>query len=499
MSSSKTTAKKAVTKKVSKAKAPAKKTSKPIIRQSAPKTAKPRTPLVDVIASNESPAISASASYQTGTLEFTHPYDETLLEQARTQWQLGEWERLTALSVSTLEHHPERAKLAVVVASAWQQLNDHAAARRFVKLAREWGCEKKLIAQMLIAGVYNTLGRTAALNRNESRALTHFRAAVSAVAGNATFASNVRAVSELQRVGLAIGEAGGIMQSNMHLSLFQDKSGKLPSPLKDELLGVVESFKAEIKADLALGRTNPYVHNRTMTPQLNNALRDFYHTKLGKPALKTTYIDYLASKAIQVEKNCTGRLATTVQDAVARQLVAECVAGNRLCVLEIGALYGISLAILYNHGVTRYEKVDIICLDPFDGFYGSTDPILNSAVNDLTFLRNMQLGNVPREDFHLIKHYSTEPAALAAAQEYKINLLVIDGDHSYAGVKFDYENFLPLLEPGGYVIIDDYNAKEWPDVQKFVDEEVMKDSRCEYIGAISRTAVMRKKDAAKKP
>jgi len=48
-------------------------------------------------------------------------------------------------------------KLALVVAAAWQQAGDHAAARRFMDLAKKWGCDKKLMAQLLVAGVHNTL------------------------------------------------------------------------------------------------------------------------------------------------------------------------------------------------------------------------------------------------------------------------------------------------------------------------------------------------------
>ena len=64
------------------------------------------------------------------------PYDPELLDRARLQWQVGEWETLALLDLNTLEHHPDRAKLALVVASAWQQLNDHVAARHYFKLYR---------------------------------------------------------------------------------------------------------------------------------------------------------------------------------------------------------------------------------------------------------------------------------------------------------------------------------------------------------------------------
>lgn len=136
----------------------------------------------------------------------------------------------------------------------------------------------------------------------------------------------------------------------------------------------------------------------------------------------------------------------------------------------------------------------MICLDPFDGYYGkAVDAVLNSPVSELTFLRNMRLANVPETDYGMIKNYSTDPSAIAAAEKMSPNLLIIDGDHSFKGVKFDFDNYFPLLQAGGYIIFDDYNAKEWPGVQRFIDQELCKMQDFEYLGSVSRTAVGRKK------
>jgi cephalosporin hydroxylase len=249
----------------------------------------------------------------------------------------------------------------------------------------------------------------------------------------------------------------------------------------------------KIKEEWAEVNKNPYAHNRVLTSSLNASLREFTSKNLGLQHVKPAYLDYLAVKAQQVEKNCVGRLATTVQDAVTRQLVLECLSGDQAHILEIGALYGIGLAMLYNHATTRFQDVKLVCLDPFDGYYGkAVDALLNQPVNDLTFQRNMKLANVPDSDYAIIKRYSTDPRALQEVGDHTFNVLVVDGDHSYEGVKFDFENYFPLLEKGGYVILDDYNAKEWPGVQQFVDEDLKKHANFQYLGAFSRTAIGRK-------
>jgi hypothetical protein len=102
------------------------------------------------------------------------PYDENLLERSRTQWQFGDWESLAQLKRATLQHHPDRAKLALLAAAGQLQCGSPDQARGYIRLARDWGCDKKLISRILFAGVHNSLGRVAALAGEQTRAMAHF-------------------------------------------------------------------------------------------------------------------------------------------------------------------------------------------------------------------------------------------------------------------------------------------------------------------------------------
>lgn len=105
-------------------------------------------------------------------------YNECLLENARTQWQFGDWESLVKISSDILQNHPDRAKLALLAAAGHLQQGNTSHARQYLRLARDWGCSKKLMSQILIAGVHNTLGRAALVSGQETRALRHFEAAI---------------------------------------------------------------------------------------------------------------------------------------------------------------------------------------------------------------------------------------------------------------------------------------------------------------------------------
>lgn len=133
------------------------------------------------------------------------PYDENLLERARSQWQVGDWESLVKLDRDTLQHHPDRAMLALLAAAGHQQLSDLSAARQFARLATDWGCSKKLLSRILIAGVHNTLGRAAAAAQQRTRALKHLEAAVAPGASgtNKRLLTRARLGSQLAQLGLA--------------------------------------------------------------------------------------------------------------------------------------------------------------------------------------------------------------------------------------------------------------------------------------------------------
>ena len=155
-------------------------------------------------------SVATSARLATTTVEFDTanaqqyvPFDENLLERSRTQWQFGDWESLAAISRSTLQHHPDRAKLALLAAAGHCALGNPTEARLHTRLAIEWGCNKKLVSQILISGLYNTLGRAAAASGNLQLAHRHFQASIQTGAAN----SDVRLLTQA-RVGQQLAQFG---------------------------------------------------------------------------------------------------------------------------------------------------------------------------------------------------------------------------------------------------------------------------------------------------
>jgi len=145
-------------------------------------------------------------------------YEDNLLELANTQWQFGDWEHLATIDSDTLQHHPYRARLALLAAAGHIQINNAGKAKQLIRLAQDWGCCKKLVGQILIAGVHNTLGRAAALIGLQNRALKHFENAIAIGAPE----SEVRLICQA-RAGEQYGQIG-MPERALHLTASQNGS-----------------------------------------------------------------------------------------------------------------------------------------------------------------------------------------------------------------------------------------------------------------------------------
>ena len=65
---------------------------------------------------------------------------------------------------------------------------------------------------------------------------------------------------------------------------------------------------------------------------------------------------------------------------------------------------------------------------------------------------------LPGQTIHLVRADSHDPATVEhvrALITQPVDILFIDGDHSYAGVKQDFEQFAPLVRSGGLIALHD--------------------------------------------
>jgi|GEM_PF-1618360 len=128
---------------------------------------------------------------------------EDLLADAKAQWMFGDWVSLSCRSLKDIAKDPNRAKVALLIASAHLQCGNQIGGEAAARQALQWGCSPKAVSRILISGVYNSLARISALDDDAKAMSSHFQESLSIAGGkSAQLAANSRMLSELKSLGL---------------------------------------------------------------------------------------------------------------------------------------------------------------------------------------------------------------------------------------------------------------------------------------------------------
>lgn len=123
--------------------------------------------------------------------------------------------------------------------------------------------------------------------------------------------------------------------------------------------------------------------------------------------------------------------------------------------VEIGSFKGRSSAFMAVEIANSGKNIKFECIDPMTliGHYA-----------DSAMEKPEEFNGYSAEEFHermkLVKDYyilrqMTSDEAVKLYEDGSIDFLMIDGDHSYEGVKKDLQNYLPKIRSGGLIAGDD--------------------------------------------
>ena len=280
-----------------------------------------------------------------------------------------------------------------------------------------------------------------------------------------------------------------MLETSSKISKFDKNISKFDKNI-DELGRKLSSTERVIAEEQAKAGVSYHHFNRVLKPQHVNEIQNNWLKPLNLNETKRS-LAYAADRINIVEQNLKGRLATSLENALLRTIVAKAVKGKKLRVLEVGVLFGVGLAIIHEIAGDGFESVHYTAIDPLEGYYGNNVPdlITHAKVNRQNLLQNMELAKISPQQFTLLEGFSTDDDVVEAASKKLYDLLIIDGDHSYAGVKADFVNFAPFVKRGGYIIIDDDSTPEWPKITEYVDVELMPRQDIVLIGRSWRSAV----------
>lgn len=146
-------------------------------------------------------------------------------------------------------------------------------------------------------------------------------------------------------------------------------------------------------------------------------------------------------------------------------------------VLEIGTSNGGTLFLLSRAAT---EDACMISIDLPLGAYGGGYPAWKRPFYQ-SFAQKDQTIRLIRADSH---EPVTQEKVAAILQTNKIDLLFIDGDHTYGGVKKDFEMYEPFVKDGGMIVLHDivpHRQEHGCGVDKFWDEVKEKKEYQEFV------------------
>lgn len=145
-------------------------------------------------------------------------------------------------------------------------------------------------------------------------------------------------------------------------------------------------------------------------------------------------------------------------------------------IVEIGALYGASTM----HLATNAPKATVVTIDEFSwtpsGYPKASAELL--------------LENLSANDVHNVNIIEGDSRVIGKQWTGIIDLLFIDGGHSYEFVKSDLDNFAPTAQ---VVALHDFDNPFWPTIRKAVEDFLQEHDYFFLDKVVGTVAVLRRK------
>ena len=406
----------------------------------------------------------------------------SLFEQTQAKWLEGDWKSLSQFSIESIESLPDRARIALFVAAAHHQLDQRAEAHRWSRQALSWGSEKTALIHILIAGIYNSLARHAALQDDKERTLFLFGEAVAlpGITRNSN-CTDSRVLRELVRIG-KINVGADILSTRIQELNISNPSEPWVKSQISILQTQIELLQSELVTAQRRGQLQARAEHREETP-LSLAvanecwlieLRDQAMSQLGQDLWvleKTSYkrggffVEFGATNGILLSNTylLEKEFGWNGICAEPNPHFFKELQGNRLCDLSTACI-----------GATTGEQVEFIFADVYGGMSkdaasdqhalkrqafcdaGETAILTTISLHDFLIARN-----APRTiDYLSIDTEGSELSILETFpfQQWDIRLLTVE--HNFTEQR---EKIRKLLEPFGYrcqeVDFDDWYYK----------------------------------------
>ena len=281
-------------------------------------------------------------------------------------------------------------------------------------------------------------------------------------------------------IGVIKSQLQSLKQQLSTLEQQSEKSNKFEENISGEVQqyqSQLQSLKQQLSTLEQSERSNKaingsYGHNRIINSDEIFKNLELLNKQVGLNLNRKLKYIYIAEKFLQLEKNLTGRFASSIENLLFRFILYSSLKKDKINILEIGTLFGISIQLIIKELKLNNVEAFVDIIDSLNGFYNKhTDPITEYNVSVDIFNENMKMNGINQKKINLITMYSTEGRINFKFNPYDI--IFVDGDHSYLGVENDFNLSNSNLNKNGILVFDDYKNNNWPGVTEFVDKKVL--------------------------
>ena len=186
-------------------------------------------------------------------------------------------------------------------------------------------------------------------------------------------------------------------------------------------------------------------------------------------------IDYYTKLSDTVTKNINGR--SCHQKVILLTLIQKFITIDAY--LEIGVHNGTSMSF-----VVHQPRQLTYCIG-VDLFENTIPPYIGDKLSSIKSYNNIMNNNISKSPITLITGNSFDSTTVDSVanklNNVQLDVLFIDGLHSYDGIKNDFETYTTFVKKGGYIIIDDYTSK-YHGIIKYVKDGILLNPKYTIIG-----------------
>ncbi|MFJ2827656.1 class I SAM-dependent methyltransferase [Streptomyces sp. NPDC087263] len=165
-------------------------------------------------------------------------------------------------------------------------------------------------------------------------------------------------------------------------------------------------------------------------------------------------------------------------------------------ILEIGTLYGMFGAALIRMMERTGRDPSLTIVDPLAGKQlqpgaavgkdASGAPVREAAVRT-----NLALVGAAGAGARIQQGFSEDPEVRALLSDRSYGVIIVDGDHSAAGVEADLQWAEQIVAPGGIVVLDDFGHPKWPGIKEAFEKHMTGDTRLKFLGQVAHSGYLR--------